>query len=88
MQNIEQVRVKILHFNGLTYHRALAVVDVGNLIGMDEGRTLCHAGDAPIIIWLAMIYRRFDALCRRLRACNVQFVRTPIKALSDLTSTI
>ena len=36
----------------------------------------------------AMIYRRFDALCRALRACNVQLVRTPIKALSDLTSTI
>ena len=36
----------------------------------------------------AMIYRRFGALCRTLRACNVQLVRTPIKALSDLTSTI
>ena len=46
MQNIEQARVKILHFNGLAYHRALAVVDVGNLIRLDEGRTLCHAGDA------------------------------------------
>jgi hypothetical protein len=49
MQNIEQARVKILHFNGLAYHRALAVVDVGNLIRLDEGRTLCHAGDAPTI---------------------------------------
>ena len=46
MQNIEEVRVKNSHFNGLTYHRALAVVDVGNLIELDEGRTLCHAGDA------------------------------------------
>jgi hypothetical protein len=35
----------------------------------------------------AMIYRRFDALCRRLRASNVQLVRTPIKVRSDLTLT-
>ncbi len=33
----------------------------------------------------AMIYRRFDALCRRLRASNVQLIRTPIKVRSDLT---
>ena len=35
----------------------------------------------------AAIYRRFDALCRRWRASNVQFVRAPIKVRSDLTLT-
>ena len=36
----------------------------------------------------AMVYRRFDALCRRLRVSNFQLVRTQIKELSDLNLTI
>jgi len=37
----------------------------------------------------ARIYRRLvDVLCRRMRASDVQLVRSQIKALSDLALTI
>lgn len=155
VQNIEEVRDKIPLFRGLTNDQVQTIVDVGNLIELESGRTLCHEGDASTAFFIllsgvlkvrtgeislgkvlavdvvgemgfitgmprsatlevdqtsrliviakaefeallaaddhmaAEIYRRLvDVLCRRLRESNVQFVRTQIKALGDLTLTI
>ena len=54
VQNIEEVRDKIPLFRGLTNEQVQTVVDVGNLIELDAGRTLCHEGDASTAFFILL----------------------------------
>ena len=80
------------------------VGEMGFITGMPRSATLEVEASARLIViakaefdtllasddhMAARIYRRLvDVLCRRLRASNVQLVRSQIKVLSDLTLTI